>query len=412
MPTRTRRGTQVLAGGCLGLLLASAVTLLQGCSSHSRGLGSISTAGAPGGIAGGGATGARGAVVLGGTVAGGGTTATTTSSVAASPRSVLLVRGPGNFGFAPPQDRFLNARIEADALTGELMLTGSIHRKPDGGPSKDEPVGPIALSDDQVLQLRARIAALPPATCLPPPVNLPCDDSLLTTITIDGNEYAYSMCRNSVCTGYGSAVQALADLIDSMGNQAAATAALDAGRGRAEAGSVDSASPPDAGGPDLNPDASRDAPIPGPDSSRNFPAAFEGIWLFGWSGGLNHYSWIRFSALSTTATDPSSPGDGTVDILAGQDAVPSNSPFWPCSGRGRWFITQMPVTISIEPPPGCASASSEMYTIASVQDAPSSPPGCLQRVSLTRSSLLMPVEALRYPDSQCDAAMTICQPAY
>ena len=114
--------------------------------------------------------------------------------------------------------------------------------------------------------------------------------------------------------------------------------------------------------------------------------------------------------MSNTATDPASPGDGTVDILAGNDAVNFNSPLWSCSGRGRWSITQTIDTITIESPPGCASASRETYTITSIQDGSCYRAGCLQRVALSRGSFV-PVEALRYPDSQCDAPMTVCTPA-
>ena len=141
-----------------------------------------------------------------------------------------------------------------------------------------------------------------------------------------------------------------------------------------------------------------------------FPDLFEGTWLFGWSGGLNHRSWIRFSAMGTTTSDAAQPGSGTVDILAGEDAVSTNMPYWPCSGRGRWFITQMPDTISIELPAGCTSPS-EVYTVTSIGASPSYVPGSLQRVALTRAGFGMPIEAFRFPDSQCDAAMTVCQPA-
>jgi hypothetical protein len=140
-----------------------------------------------------------------------------------------------------------------------------------------------------------------------------------------------------------------------------------------------------------------------------FPRLFEGTWLFGWSGGLNHRSWIRFSALGTTGNDAAQPGSGTVDILAGEDAVASNMPYWPCSGQGRWFITQIPDTISIELPTGCASAI-EVYTVTSIETSPGYVPGSLQRVALTRGGYGVPIEAFRFPDSQCDAAMTVCQP--
>src|SRR2546425_5048792 len=37
--------------------------------------------------------------------------------------------------------------------------------------------------------------------------------------------------------------------------------------------------------------------------ANSFPDALPGIWLIGWSGGLEHYSWARFH------------GGGAVDVL-------------------------------------------------------------------------------------------------
>lgn len=59
----------------------------------------------------------------------------------------------------------------------------------------------------------------------------------------------------------------------------------------------------------------------------------------------------------------------------------------------------------------CFSANAETYTITAVKDTPGPDfkPGSLQLVTLSRG-YLTPVEAFRYPDSQCDAAMTVCTP--
>jgi hypothetical protein len=145
-------------------------------------------------------------------------------------------------------------------------------------------------------------------------------------------------------------------------------------------------------------------------SPLNFPTGMQGTWLLGWAGDMNHYSWIRLSALSDVTTDPSTPGDGTIEILAGQDAIVVNDPFWPCSGQGRWFITQRPETFELWLPSTCSSGATEVYTVTSRESAiPSFLPGCLLHITLGRDSGA-PLEACKYPDSQCDATMATCRP--
>jgi hypothetical protein len=354
-----------------------------------------------GGTVAAGGTGRGGAFALGGTVAAGGTTATTTSSATGVPYPVKLERG-GNFGACVDQGQFRDAIIRPDDA-GALMLTGSIHHSPDSSSSQADPFGPIALTSDQIVHFQALVAALPPDPC--PVVSSPCDTCWGTTITIDSKRYVDNMCQRC---DYSLTVNLLGEFFDSLASQGSATPDLDGGIDLAEAGNPDRAPSLDAGGPDLDRNASWDASLARLDVSRSFPELFEGIWLFGWSGGSNHFSWIRFSALSA---DPASPGTGTVDILAGKDAVVSNLGFWPCDGQGHWFITQRPDTISIELPPACPPTSDQTYTITAIQDGPGTflRPGSAQRIALSGGSLA-PVEAFRYPDSQCDAAMTACTP--
>jgi hypothetical protein len=99
-----------------------------------------------------------------------------------------------------------------------------------------------------------------------------------------------------------------------------------------------------------------------------------------------------------------------VDILAGQDAMKFNVPYWPCSGRGAWTITERPDTFQIMLPSACADAGREVYVVTSFDALGSGPPGSLSHISMTRSPDGMHVDGYRYPDSQCDAAMTSCTP--
>src|SRR5579864_8044777 len=64
------------------------------------------------------------------------------------------------------------------------------------------------------------------------------------------------------------------------------------------------------------------APLDG--GPATFPDALPGIWLIGWSGGLNHYSWVKFSS-----------NGGAVPGGAAQFLQPMGNSawtaYWPCS---------------------------------------------------------------------------------
>ena len=63
-----------------------------------------------------------------------------------------------------------------------------------------------------------------------------------------------------------------------------------------------------------------------------------------WSGGLNHYSWIRFNA------------DQSVDVLDGAK-LPVNAPLWPCTGKGTYGLAAKPETVFVYLPAACGSGT-------------------------------------------------------
>lgn len=131
-----------------------------------------------------------------------------------------------------------------------------------------------------------------------------------------------------------------------------------------------------------------------------FPSGLQGIWLIGWSGGMNHFSWVRFGGTSY---------GGTADFLAGED-LPANAPFWPCTGQGSWMVTAKPDTLQLDFPASC-SMPMEVLTFESFGGAPSGyPPGAI--MTATIESLTFPgsyLEGYKFPDSQCAADMSSCQ---
>ena len=142
----------------------------------------------------------------------------------------------------------------------------------------------------------------------------------------------------------------------------------------------------------------------------DFPKGMQGTWRFSQVDLPEPYAWIRFSALGSTLGDAGSPGQGTIEILAGPGTPTGNIPWWSCSGEGRWFITQTPLAFEVRPPTGCASAStSEIYTLTSRESAiPPSLPGCLLHITMDSISGVH-LEACKHPDTQCDAAMKTCR---
>lgn len=130
-------------------------------------------------------------------------------------------------------------------------------------------------------------------------------------------------------------------------------------------------------------------------SSITAKGQLDGIWLVGWSGGLNHYSWVRFDA------------DGTAHVLDGS-AIGTNAPYWPCSGTGSWLFAQKPETVFLTLPAGCATPG-ESLTFSSFK-APEGgfPKGAVLGATL-EASATPSLEAWKFAGGQCNAAFTVCE---
>jgi hypothetical protein len=126
-----------------------------------------------------------------------------------------------------------------------------------------------------------------------------------------------------------------------------------------------------------------------------------GIWLMGWMGDMNHFSWVRIRS--------DSPGGwgGTADFLAGDDLT-INSPYWRCSGQGRWNIPQKPHSILFTFPASCPSGIEMEYTFDRFYAPGSYPKGAILAASVTPLSGSSALEGYKFPDTQCNADMTSC----
>jgi len=141
-------------------------------------------------------------------------------------------------------------------------------------------------------------------------------------------------------------------------------------------------------------------------SPSSFPDYLSGLWIMGWSGGLEHYSWVRFSPYDVTS-------GGRLELLDSPDSG-AWDPFFPCEGTGRWYLTAMPQTIELRLPTACGQDATFVFVIKSV--GPASGYGLFSKASQqatlqSKSSISTggnPINAFKYPDAQCDAAMTTC----
>lgn len=122
------------------------------------------------------------------------------------------------------------------------------------------------------------------------------------------------------------------------------------------------------------------------------PGTLEGIWLIGWAGGLNHFSWVRISS------------GGVAEFLDGADLY-GNAPIW-CSGAGSWIYTAKPETVGLYLPSACTGF--EPLTFEAFTTPPSWVKGSILVASVSTGIAGQYYEAYKFPPSQCDAAMTSC----
>ncbi len=133
-------------------------------------------------------------------------------------------------------------------------------------------------------------------------------------------------------------------------------------------------------------------------------ALVEGVWLIGWAGGMNHFSWVRFAL-------PTSGAMGTAWVRDGK-ALVSNTPFWPCNGKTSWNLANQPDKVQLHlPSPKCTGKKSTLVDFANPIPAGAAafPKGAIYRVAQFPQSAGPAVSAFKFADDQCNATMTACK---
>lgn len=130
-----------------------------------------------------------------------------------------------------------------------------------------------------------------------------------------------------------------------------------------------------------------------------------GTWLIGWSGGMNHFSWVRIS------TDAGAQGVALYNAGANLSV---NAPYWPCTGKGSWDLVSKPNAFRLTLPAGC-TIKSLVVTLVDPQPPKqgSWPKGPIlwstaeiyhPDTGTTQKSM----GAYKYADSVCDATLSTC----
>jgi hypothetical protein len=139
------------------------------------------------------------------------------------------------------------------------------------------------------------------------------------------------------------------------------------------------------------------------DASMGFLSDLEGIWLVGWIGGLNRFSWVKFQASSVSG--------GDAWILDGKGLSGGTVPYLNCTGKTTFNLASKPNTVQLHMPgSNCNGYKSTSYTFTNIKAMTASyPKGATHQATVTASNgSPTTVSGYKFPASQCDSLMTKC----
>jgi hypothetical protein len=121
---------------------------------------------------------------------------------------------------------------------------------------------------------------------------------------------------------------------------------------------------------------------------------FLGTWLIGWTGDLNHFSWLRLEQ------------GGTARFLDGV-ALSYNYPYWDCNGVGSWSITEKIDTVGLNFPTTCTQGFEPLTFTTLAPTTGGYPKGAVDTASI-ETTTNPAIEGYRFPESQCNVDLTSC----
>jgi len=140
------------------------------------------------------------------------------------------------------------------------------------------------------------------------------------------------------------------------------------------------------------------------DASYAFPKVLDGVWLVGWIGGINRFSWVKFQVTSPTS--------GKAWILDGKGLSGGTIPYWNCSGATSWNLTSKPNTVQLHMPSStCNGYKSASYSFGGFKPHSGTYPKGAQLQAAVTAYPGSPttIQGYRYASGWCDAAMTKCK---
>ncbi|MEZ4294686.1 MAG: hypothetical protein R3B70_06895 [Polyangiaceae bacterium] len=132
--------------------------------------------------------------------------------------------------------------------------------------------------------------------------------------------------------------------------------------------------------------------------SNEFPGILaQGPWLFGWAGGLDHFSWLRFDFANET--------QGALRVLGSECG--SCIPLYECKGTGLFSADPVTNELILQLPSGCNNES-HTFIVGPFTPASGFPPSALLSSMVTGDQGEM-LGLFQYPSGACSPDFSTCQ---
>jgi hypothetical protein len=123
------------------------------------------------------------------------------------------------------------------------------------------------------------------------------------------------------------------------------------------------------------------------------------VWLLGWAGGLDHFSWVRF--VFTNATQ------GSIELLTPDE--PTFTPYFPCEGMGLFTIDEAASEATLQLPAACAQTTTLGFQSFSPAGGP---PSSILTAVIQDQGVAQAISGYKYASDHCNVTFTMCNDPY
>jgi hypothetical protein len=121
-----------------------------------------------------------------------------------------------------------------------------------------------------------------------------------------------------------------------------------------------------------------------------------GLWLVGWSGGLDHFSWMRFSFFDQLS--------GSFDMIDAECG--SCTPLYPCEGSGSFTADPVTRQLTLSLPVDCSDTS--MLEFGAFAAPSGFYPAAILEAPVTEVGTANQLVAAQFGEVHCDPTFTMC----